>query len=62
MKGEEAFLIFVFFVVIATVEHIDSHLIDLTNGMEPQSLLFRLGTTFFVTDLDDVSDQGIKLQ
>lgn len=60
MKGEEAFLIFVFFVV-ATIEHIDTHLIDLTNGVEPESLLLTLSASLLIADLDDVSDQGIKL-
>lgn len=60
MKGEEAFLIFVFFVV-ATVEHINTHLIDLADGMEPESLLLTLGTSLLIADLNDVSDQGIKL-
>lgn len=60
MKGEEAFLIFVFFVV-AAVKHIDTHLINLADGVEPESLLLTLGASLLIADLDDVSDQGIKL-
>jgi hypothetical protein len=59
MKGEEAFLIFVFFVVFA-VENIDAHLIDFGNSVKPESFLFTLCSSLLVTDFDDISDQSIK--
>ena len=59
MKGEEAFLIFVFFVVFAA-KNIDTHLIDFGNCMKPEGLLFTFGTSFFVTDFDYISNQSIK--
>lgn len=59
MKGEEAFLIFVFFVVFV-VENIDTHLIDFCNSMKPESFLFTLCSSLFVTDFDDICDQSIK--
>jgi len=62
MKGEEAFLIFVFLVVVlASVKHVDAHLIYLTDSMQPKSFLFNLGASLLITNLNDVSDQCIKL-
>jgi hypothetical protein len=55
MKGEEAFLIFVFFVVFA-VENIDTHLIDFGNSVKPEGFLFTFCTSLFVTDFDNISD------
>jgi len=59
MKGKEAFLIFVFFVVL-TVENIDTHLINFGNSVKPEGFLFTLCSSLLVTDFDNIGDQSIK--